>query len=431
MREPVSRRVPANWVLLVGLVAFVVGGCFARSVPPIGAGGKPFAPDADERELWTKAEKEEEALLKRTKVYDDPLLEGYLAGLAERLMADSVRAAGAPAVKVIVIRDATLNAFTMPNARIYVHTGLLSGLDNEAQLATILGHELTHYVHRHALKVSRSARAAPTQGTTAVASGLGVAVAASAKPRSNNPGSAAVLSQTASAILGLNLELATVGAMNGYGGDLEREADDLGMAAMVRAGYDPREGPKAFRIPSSGERGTVETFYFGNATQLQERITNTTRLVKTTYSRLAVNDRTRNTEDFDLRLRAVVRENAYEDIRLGRFALAEAQLGRVLLATPNDPVAHLYYGDLHRLRAQRTKNAADRTADAQRAQERYERAAALDPTYPDPWRQLGYLYFQQKDRGRARTAFEKYIELKPDAPDARRIKEYLTELDRP
>jgi beta-barrel assembly-enhancing protease len=430
MHRRSSIRRTGTGVLLVALLA---GACVARNVPPIGAEGKPFTPDSDERALWTRAEKEEEALLKRTKVYDDPLLEGYLAGLTDRLTPDSVRAAGAPAVKVIVIRDATLNAFTMPNGHIYVHTGLLSRLDNEAQLATVLGHELTHYAHRHALKVSRSARTAPTQGTTAVASGVGVAVAATAKARATDQGSAAVLSQTASAILGLGLELAIVGAINGYGRDLEREADDVGMAALVRAGYDPREAPKAFQIPKSeiGQRGTIETFFLGSAAPLQDRVTNTTRLANTTYAKVAANDRTRNTDDFDLRLRPVVRENAYEDIRLGRYALAEGQLGRVLLATPNDPVTHLYYGDLHRLRAQRAKSAGDRAVDSQRARERYERAAELDPAYPDPWRQLGFLYFQTKDRERARTAFEKYIELRPDAPDVRRIKEYLTELDRP
>jgi regulator of sirC expression with transglutaminase-like and TPR domain len=62
--------------------------------------------------------------------------------------------------------------------------------------------------------------------------------------------------------------------------------------------------------------------------------------------------------------------------------------------------------------------------------ERYERAAQLDPAYPDPFRQLGLLYYQQKDRVRARQAFEKYLALKPDAPDAGRIKSYLVEIDR-
>jgi regulator of sirC expression with transglutaminase-like and TPR domain len=54
----------------------------------------------------------------------------------------------------------------------------------------------------------------------------------------------------------------------------------------------------------------------------------------------------------------------------------------------------------------------------------------LDPALPEPHRQLGFLYYQQKDSARAREAFERYLALKPDAADARRIKEYLVELDR-
>jgi predicted Zn-dependent protease len=130
--------------------------CATRQVPPIGADGKPFKPEADERALWAQAEKEEAALLKKAKVYDDPLLEEYLANIGDRLTPDEVRAAGAP-FKYGVIRDPTLNAFAMPNGRVYVHTGLLSRLDNESQLAMILGHEMTHVTHRHALSFQRDA----------------------------------------------------------------------------------------------------------------------------------------------------------------------------------------------------------------------------------------------------------------------------------
>lgn len=52
------------------------------------------------------------------------------------------------------------------------------------------------------------------------------------------------------------------------------------------------------------------------------------------------------------------------------------------------------------------------------------------PDVPDPFRQLGVLHYQQKETDKARDAFKKYLALKPDAPDARRIKEYLVELDR-
>ncbi|MGH7279278.1 MAG: tetratricopeptide repeat protein, partial [Candidatus Rokuibacteriota bacterium] len=110
--------------------------------------------------------------------------------------------------------------------------------------------------------------------------------------------------------------------------------------------------------------------------------------------------------------------------------LAEDQLGRVLAITPKDPIAHLYYGDVYRLQSQRARAAADKAELSQKALGSYERAAELDPSYPDPFRQLGFLYYQQKDNGRAREAFEKYLALTPDAPDARRIKEYLVELDR-
>ncbi|MEK7879170.1 MAG: tetratricopeptide repeat protein, partial [candidate division NC10 bacterium] len=59
---------------------------------------------------------------------------------------------------------------------------------------------------------------------------------------------------------------------------------------------------------------------------------------------------------------------------------------------------------------------------------RYEQAAGLDSTFAEPFRQLGFLYYQQREPGRAREAFEKYLTLRPNAPDARRIKEYLLEL---
>ena len=48
----------------------------------------------------------------------------------------------------------------------------------------------------------------------------------------------------------------------------------------------------------------------------------------------------------------------------------------------------------------------------------------------EPYRQLGFLYYQQKDNVRARAAFERYLTLKPDASDAGRIKDYLVELAR-
>ncbi|MBI4636676.1 MAG: tetratricopeptide repeat protein [Candidatus Rokubacteria bacterium] len=428
------RRSAKSFVAWTLILALVVTACATRNVPPMGAGGQPFRPEADERQLWAKAEKEEEALLKKAKTYDDPLLEDYLGKIGDRLLPDSVRAAGGPGFKVGVLRDPTLNAFAMPNGRIYVHTGLLSRLDNEAQLATILGHEMTHVTHRHALRFTRDAQNKQILYTVlAVAASIGVAVAAGSRAKEGDPIGAAVLSQTANAVLGLGLQLAALASINGYGRDLEREADAEGMDRLVRAGYDPKEAPKVFELlkKESGDRGPIETFFFGSHPRLEERIESTRQLLSTTYAAAAAApDTIKNTEDFDLRMRTVIRENALLDIRAGRFKLAQEQLDRVLAITPRDPIAQLYYGDLHRLQAQRARSAEDKVDQARKAIERYERAAELDSSFPDPFRQLGLLYYQQKDSARAKAAFEKYLALKPDAPDARRIREYLLELDR-
>ena len=428
-RHPVFRAVA--WLVLL---SFLTSACASRNVPPIGAGGQPFKPEADERQLWAQAEKEEEKLLKRAKAYDDPLLEEYLARVGDRLLPDEVKAAGGPGFRFGVMSDPTLNAFAMPNGHVYVHTGLLARLDDEAQLAMILGHEMTHVTHRHALKFNRDATNKQILYTIlSVAASIGVAVAAGSRARSGDYVGAAVLSQTANAILGIGLQLAALAAINGYGRDLEREADAEGMKRLVRAGYDPKEAAKVFELLRSEgkDRGTLETFFFGSHPKLTERIETTNELLRTTYAAAATASTTvKNTEDFGLRMRTVVRDNAALDTRAGRFTLAQEQLDRVLAITPRDPLAHLYYGDLYRLRSQRARDAAEREALAKKALVSYERAAELDPKFPDPFRQLGFLYYQQKENERARDAFKQYLALKPDAPDGRRIKEYLLELDR-
>ena len=423
-------RRPAAWLVIVTVLA---SACASRRVTPIGAGGQPFTPEADERALWASAEKEEQALLKKARPYEDPLLEQYLARVGDRLTPDDVRAAGGPGFKFGVIRDPTLNAFALPTGTIYVHTGLLSRLDNEAQLAMILGHEMTHVTHRHALSFQRDAQ--NTQllyGVVGAAAAIGVAATTASRGEAGAP-TGALIGQTANAILGLGLQLAAVASINGYGRDLERDADDGGMQSLVHAGYDPKEAPKVFELlrSESKDRGSLETFFLGSHPKLTERIETTRDLVATRYAAAAAAPTAvRDTEDFQLRMRSVVRENASEDIRAGRFAVAQGQLDRVLAVTPGDPVAHMYYGDLHRLRSQRARDGAQKAQSEALALAAYEKAVALDGALPEPHRQLGLLHYQQRQNARARDAFRTYLALKPDASDAARIKEYLAELDR-
>lgn len=426
LRHPFMRGVA--WALVAALLA----GCASTNVPPISA-GRPLQLESDERRIWAEAEKEETKLEKSGKIYEDPLLEEYLGRIGDRLVGSEVREASL-GLRFTVFRDPSLNAFAMPNGRVYVHTGLLARLENESQLAMILGHELTHVTNRDALRFQRDAtNKMIALNVLAIAASIGVAVAAGNQAERGNVVGAAVLSQTANAILGLGLQLAALAAINGYGRDIERQADELGMERMVRAGYDPRQAPRVFDLlkKDGGDAGRLENFFFGNHPRLNDRIETTSGLLATRYAPEARDpNRIVDTPEFGLRIRSVVRENAALDIRAGRFNLARAQLDRVLAITPRDPVAHLYYGDLYRIQSQRARALPDKETLVRKAIEEYDEAARLDPTYPDPFRQLGFLHYQQDERERAREAFQSYLRLKPDAPDARRIKEYLLELDR-
>lgn len=427
------RRHPLSRLVAGALAVTLLAGCASARVEPMGFHGQPFRPAADERQLWAQADKEAEKLEKLNKLYDDPLLEEYLAKVADRLIPDEVKAAGGPGFRFAVFKDPNLNAFAMPNGRVFIHTGLLARLENEAQLATILAHELTHVTHRHALSAFRDERNKRLFfGIAGAVASIGVAVAAGDRARHGDPVGAAVLAQTANILLGLGLTLTYAASVTGYHRDMERVADEEGLGRLVRAGYDPKEAPKVFGLLKKdyGDRGPIETFFFGTHPRLAERIESATDLLRTRYAAEAAEpNRIVDTPEFPLRLRTVVRENALLDIRAGRFNTAQAQLDRVLTLTPQDPTAQLYYGDLYRLQAQRAKDPADKQRLARLAIERYEEAARLDPAFADPFRQLGFLYYQQGARDRAREAFQKYLALKPDAADGRRIREYLLELN--
>src|SRR2546425_2579850 len=169
-------RVACRSVAWLVIVSLLTVSCASRSVAPMGAGGKRFKPEVDELKLWAQAEKEEEQLQKKSKPYDDPLLDEYLAKIGDKLMPDDVREAGGPGFKFGVLRAPTLNAFAMPNGRVYIHPGLLARLDNEAQLAMIVGHEMTHVTNRHALSFTRDAQHKQIPFTVvAVAAPIGVA----------------------------------------------------------------------------------------------------------------------------------------------------------------------------------------------------------------------------------------------------------------
>jgi len=405
--------------------------CLSTSVPPVGA-SPAFKPENDERELWLQAREEERKLRDKAALYQDPILENYLNDVAQRLAPPEVREQDAIRIRVYAIKDPALNAFTYPTGSIYVHTGLLARLENEAQLAVVEGHEMTHATHRHALEFQRSARNKMIGFSIAsIVGSIMVADAAGRKAEKGDYSGAYVLNQIGNIMVGLGLELGFLAAVNGFGRELEREADEVGLERVAAAGYDPRQAPRVFELlkDDHGDDTRMEVFFFGSHPRLDERIGDMKELVAARYGGAGGGERVTDTREFRMRTRVLVRDDAAENIRIGRLGIAETEIEKVVDLTPNDPVARFLTGQVAEKRAADAKDRAQADRLEDDALKAYEEAARLDPRYADPHRAIGVLRHKSGDAEGALRAFRRYLELKPDAQDAQQIKDYILELE--
>src|SRR2546425_12856677 len=155
------------------------------------------------------------------------------------------------------------------------------------------------------------------------------------------------------------------------------------MERLVAAGYDPRQAPRVFELlqDDHGDDSRMEVFFLGRPPRLGGRIAELQELLSTRYGGVASEGRVTDTRDFRMRMRVLVRDDAAENVRLGRLGTAEAELGRVLSLTPNDPVARFLEGQIAEKQAADAKERAaiDRLEDKAIAAE--ENAMRPHPRY--------------------------------------------------
>ena len=109
--------------------------------------------ESDEGGLWAMMDREERRLRRSPFALRDARLQAYVQGIACRLAGEHC-----PDVRVHLVRTPYFNASMAPNGMMQVWTGLLLRVDNEAQLAAVLGHEIGHYLARHAVETLRDAK---------------------------------------------------------------------------------------------------------------------------------------------------------------------------------------------------------------------------------------------------------------------------------
>jgi predicted Zn-dependent protease len=180
-------------------------------------------PATGKRQLTLISERQEieigrendQAITAQMGLYDDDTLQRYVQELGHSLASRSER----PDLDWTfrVVDDPVVNAFALPGGYIYVTRGILAHMNNEAELASVVGHEIGHVTARHS--VSQMSKAQLAQ--------LGLSVGTIMAPEK-----AQRIGGLAQAGLGL--------VFLKYGRDDERQADDLGLRYMVVGGYDPR-----------------------------------------------------------------------------------------------------------------------------------------------------------------------------------------------
>jgi beta-barrel assembly-enhancing protease len=368
----------------------LLGGCLlpvvpterAERVPPVTAPG--FRLAADEKRLWREAAELEARARKSGAVLEDPAVERYLVGVARRLAPRG--ALEHLDVRVRVIESPALTAFVTPDGAIFVSMGLLARLEDEAQLAMVLGHELTHAVNRHSLVEYRTFKGG-ADSTAGLPFGLGA--------------------------------LGTQAAVTGYSRDLEREADELGLGLLAAGGWDVREAPRPFEHLAEWvkEEKIEEPYTFATHPRLEERIESTRSLVKERYAGR------KGGEVGEERYRQAVRElvlaTARLDLAAGRFGPAERGAEAYLALRPRSAEALTVLAD-----------AARQQGQDPRAMELYRKAVATDAGSAEAQRGLGLALSRRGDRAGARTALRTYLKLAPAAVDRAWIEGELADLDR-
>ncbi len=204
------------WLLAVAVLASLPG---CSTNPATGKTQLALISESQEIAMGRDADQQ---IVAQMGLYPDEGVQAYVQRLGMELAAKSERPNLPWSFRVI--DDPTVNAFALPGGFIYVTRGIMTHLDTEAELVSVLGHEIGHVTARHGVN----------QMSKQQLLGLGLGLGTILSPE------LAAVGELASAGLGL--------LFLKYSRDDERQADDLGLRYSLAVGYDPREGPEVFTV---------------------------------------------------------------------------------------------------------------------------------------------------------------------------------------
>jgi beta-barrel assembly-enhancing protease len=168
----------------------------------------------------------------------DPFLNDYVSRVGKRLAGTpEARESGFP-FTFEVVADPSINAFALPGGPMFINTGLLKAVDNEAELAGVMGHEMSHVILRHGTNQASKAQLIQLPAVLASQAGGG-----------------SMLGGLARVGIGLGANSVLLKFSRGA----ESQADLLGSHLMAESGYNPLELAHFFeKLNSQGSQRTLQ-----------------------------------------------------------------------------------------------------------------------------------------------------------------------------
>lgn len=381
-------------------------------------------------------------------VYHEAGLDAYLNHVGAAVVAD--QKLENVEWKFRALRDPVPNAFALPNGSIYINTGLIALLDDENQLAAVIGHEVTHVTKRHTYLRNRSLR------KKILAINI-ISTIGTWNPVGGPVGIAVDLIATISPLM---LALSVLG----YSKDQEKEADLQGMKAATAAGFAPDGMTNSFKAMQRDIEGEQFNSFYTDHPKLQERVNYTSGMIPADAKKPSETEAKTARADYLALMESVDRHNVDLAINEARFRSAVYVSQKLVELHPDSSENAFYLAESYRTlgprnatltsqqlttgakkkeaktRNKRTLEEIDaellKTPAGQEAwklnsaesEKLFLRALELDRFNARAHRGLGMLYEKLDRKQEAASEYAKYLELAPNAIDTERVRRRLAVL---
>ena len=203
------------------LLAAIVGlaGCYTN--PVTGRKSLVLLSQGEEVTLGTQSFQDIRA---KEKVSADPALNARVTRIGQRIAQAVGNELPDAKWEFVVFDSKELNAFALPGGKVGVYSGLMQLAENDAELATVMGHEIGHVIARHG---------AERMSEAMVIAGVGALGSAAVQTKTQDPATRQLFDLAYGG-------LTTVGRVLPHSRGNESEADRMGAIYAARAGYDPR-----------------------------------------------------------------------------------------------------------------------------------------------------------------------------------------------